>query len=145
VINEVSSSLENIGTAQYLMAFLFLGSYAFALGGFVGERGRRYAAAGAATAALAFALLNDPWEQGVLVVAAALVALGLFVGAVWLLWSLLGWPHVNGTEPAPHGALEPDDHAPAPPSGWRGPRIVTFVAGWRRAAPALPCVESPHP
>src|SRR5688572_8371041 len=73
---------------QYVLAFVFLGSYAFALGEFIGPRGRRIAVATAFGAAAAFAGLTDPWELGVMVVAFALVGMGVFSGAVWVLWML---------------------------------------------------------
>jgi len=89
VVHAVSSSLEAMGIEQYLLAFLFLFSYAFALSEFTGARGRLYAALTALACAIAFAARTDPWEHGVLVVAFALVAMGLFTGTAWGLWALL--------------------------------------------------------
>ena len=88
-MNEVSNSLHAMGVAQYLLAFLFLASYALALSEFCGVRGRCYAVLAAFTAAIAFAGLTDPWIDGVMVVAFALVAMGLFSGTAWGLWALL--------------------------------------------------------
>ena len=88
LIDDVAGKLEAMKPEQYVLAFVFLGSYAFALGEFIGARGRRIAIATALGAAAAFAGLTDPWELGVMVVAFALVGMGLFAGAVWLLWLL---------------------------------------------------------
>jgi hypothetical protein len=93
VIEDVAGKLEAMKPEQYVLAFVFLGSYAFALGEFIGPRGRRIAVATAFAAAAAFAGLTDPWELGVMAVAFALVGMGLFSGAVWLLWKLASrWP-----------------------------------------------------
>ena len=91
MINDVARNLDAMGPEQYLLAFGFIGSYAFALGEFIGARGRRIAALMALAMALAFAYFTDPWEQGVIVVAFALVGMGLFTGAVWALWTLANW------------------------------------------------------
>jgi hypothetical protein len=91
VINDVARNLDAMGPEQYLLAFGFIGSYAFALGEFIGARGRVIAAGMALLMAAAFAYLTDPWEQGVMVVALALVGMGLFTGAVWALWTLANW------------------------------------------------------
>jgi len=103
-MNQINSSLEAMGVQQYLMAFLFLACYCLALSQFMGSRGRVYAALGALVAAIAFAALTDPWENGVLVVAFTLVVMGLFAGTVWALWAVFGWAHTHHVvveEPAP--------------------------------------------
>ncbi len=90
MIDGVSENLEQMKPEQYVLAFVFLGSYAFALGEFIGTRGRWIAAGTALGAAGAFAWLTEPWELGVMVVAFALVGMGLFAGAAWLLWRVGG-------------------------------------------------------
>lgn len=100
-----------MGVEQYLMAFLFLSSYSLALSHFTEARWRVYASAGAATAAIAFAALTNPWEHGVLVVAFTLIGLGLFAAAAWALWAVLGWLHAE-----PAGLHEPHNAAPARPA-----------------------------
>jgi len=96
VISSVSNSLATMGVQQYLMAFLFLGSYTMALSQFSGGRGRAYAAACACASALRFVTLNDPWEHGVLVVAFGLVTVGGLAASVWVLWTFLCWQHARG-------------------------------------------------
>ncbi|HEX5632622.1 MAG TPA: hypothetical protein VFX50_05315 [Gemmatimonadales bacterium] len=109
----MSHTLESLRVEQYLLAFLFLGCYSMALSHFVGPRARHWAVAGAITAATAFAACADAWEHGVLVVAVALVALGLFAAACWLLWALCGW--ADATAPGPQRAGR--DIAPHPTRG----------------------------
>jgi hypothetical protein len=93
VIDDVAVNLEAMKLEQYVLAFVFLGSYAFALGEFIGARGRVIAIVTALAAAVAFVALTEPWELGVMVVAFALVGMGLFAGAAWLLWVLPSrWP-----------------------------------------------------
>lgn len=101
-MNEVSQSLQTMGPHQYVAAFVFIASYALALSEFSGRRGRWIAAISAIATAIAFALLTDPWEHGVLVVAFALVAMGLFSGTVWLLWAAFGWRRRAEAEQAAH-------------------------------------------
>lgn len=91
MFSSVSNSLEAMGVAQYLAAFLFLACYSMALSHFCGLKGRMYAAGGACVAAAAFVRCTTPWEHGVLVVAFAVVAIGGLAAAVWGLWALLGW------------------------------------------------------
>lgn len=89
MISEVNSSLQAMGLVQYLLALLFLMSYPLALTSFAGPRGRAYAALMAAAAATGFVGFTAPWEHGVLLVAMAVLAIGAFAAAVWLLDALL--------------------------------------------------------
>jgi len=119
VVNAVSSSLDAMGLEQYLLAFLFLFSYAFALSDFTGTRGRLYAVLSALATAVAFALRTDPWESGVLVVAFALVAMGLFSAVVWGTWTLLerragGSRIATMQQAAEWPTPAPSAHAPLP-------------------------------
>jgi len=132
VIQTLSQTLQSMDVQQYLMAFLFLGCYSMTLSQFIGERGRRWAVAGAATAAVAFVALCDPWEHGVLVVAFTLVAMGGFAAAVWLLWALFGWPEAQPSMLHETDLHVEEVHAPAPPHDWAGPLVVALLAGLRR-------------
>jgi uncharacterized membrane protein YedE/YeeE len=91
-MNAVSDSLHAMGVEQYLLAFLFLASYSLALSEFSGTRGRACAALFALTAGVAFAALTDPWFHGVMVIAFALVGMGVFAGISWALWTFLDRP-----------------------------------------------------
>jgi len=92
-MGDVAKNLERMGPEQYVfvLAFVFLGSYAFALGGVVGARGRWVAVATALLAAAGFSALGDPWEGGVMLTAFALVGMGMVSGAVWTLWAVAAW------------------------------------------------------
>ena len=90
-MRDVTQILEAMGPEQSLLSFVFLGSYAFAMGELVEARGRRLAVATAVAAALCFVGLSDPWEEGVMLVALAFVGMGLFTAAVWFLWRVAMW------------------------------------------------------
>jgi hypothetical protein len=89
VFSEISNSLQAMGLVQYLMVLLFLMSYPLALTEFAGARGRQYAALVALAAAVAFVAFTSPWEHGVLLVAVAVLAMGAFGAAVWLLYAAM--------------------------------------------------------
>jgi hypothetical protein len=112
VIDDVAGKLEAMKPEQYVLAFVFLGSYAFALGEFIGTRGRRIAIGTAIGAAAAFAGFTDPWELGVMVVAFALVGMGLFAGAVWLLWLVASRMPVERRAPTRPATAAPPVAAP---------------------------------
>ncbi|WP_325479312.1 hypothetical protein [Piscinibacter sp.] len=98
---DFTHNLETMGAEQYVLAFVFLGSYALALGGFVGMRGRLVAAAVALASAAGFAGFSSPWEDGVMVAAMALIGMGLFTAAVWALWAVATWQHRRVARVAP--------------------------------------------
>ena len=87
----VAESLATMGMEQVLLAIVFVGSYALALGEFAGARGRLVAVASALLAAAGFAAFSHPWEAGVILVASVPVGMGLFAGAAWMLWAVATW------------------------------------------------------
>lgn len=91
MISNVASTLEAMGPEQYVLAFVFLGSYAFALGEFIGTRGRLISVATTLACAIGFAAFSQPWEHGVMVVTLALVGMGLFTCVAWTVWTLASW------------------------------------------------------
>jgi hypothetical protein len=91
VIVDVARNLDAMQPEQYVLAFLFLGSYAFALGKLFERRGRTVCAALAFVAAVGFIACCSPWEQGVMLVALALVGIGAFSGGAWLFWAVATW------------------------------------------------------
>lgn len=90
VMGELHDSLRGMGFVQLLLTQLFLASYAVALGGFSGPRGRARAALAALLSAIAFVVISPRWEHGALLVALAVGGLGLFVATVSLLSAMLG-------------------------------------------------------
>jgi len=84
-------SLAGMGFTELGLAFMGLTGYALALNGALTSRTRRRAAAAAATAALAFCVLADPWVHGVIFVALAVAAMGLFVATAWVISALCGF------------------------------------------------------
>ena len=98
---DVARNLEALQPEQYLLAFVFLGSYAFSLGQMFDRRGRTACAVVAGSAAIAFIACCNPWEQGVMLVALALVGIGAFSGSAWLFWTLATWREHRSVAQAP--------------------------------------------
>ncbi len=65
------------------LGWLFIASYAVALGGMLGKRGSARAGAVAAAAALAFCLAGETWVHGVLLLLFAVGGMALFVATSW--------------------------------------------------------------
>lgn len=121
VFSELGSTLRSFDFVELLLAFLFLISYAVALGDLFGSLGRRRAAGVALIAAVSFVALIDPWMHGVLLAAAAVAGIGLFIVAVWAV-SLLA-ERIALRSAVPNGAamdslsalsLSPHLHDPEP-------------------------------
>lgn len=109
VISEVNNTLQAMGLVQYLLVLLFLISYPLALTEFAGPRGRLYAAVAALAAAVAFVAFTNPWEHGVLLVAVAVLSVGFYAAAVWLLHAVLARLEM----PAWHATMLQDTTTPA--------------------------------
>jgi hypothetical protein len=107
VIVDVARNLEAMQPEQYVLAFVFLGSYALALGHLLDRRGRAVCAGIAFVTAVAFIACCNPWEEGVMLVALTLVGMGAFSAIAWLFWAAATWSEQR----ALRAALEP---APLP-------------------------------
>jgi hypothetical protein len=90
-MKDTAQILEAMGAEQCFLAFVFIGSYAVAVGELAHARGRRIAALIAFVSAASCAALSDPWEQGVILIAIAFVGMALFAGFVWGLWTVATW------------------------------------------------------
>jgi hypothetical protein len=121
MISNVASTLEAMGPQQYVLAFVFLGSYAFALGEFIGARGRLASMAIALACAIGFAAFSRPWEHGVMVVTLALVGMGLFTCIAWTVWTLASWRAAHVAPLQPEAATAAPARRPARPwfARWR--------------------------
>jgi hypothetical protein len=126
-MSEIAQILRNMGQEQSVLAFIFLGSYAAAMGELFGPRTRRYAVLTALASAAAFAALSQPWEQGVILVALALVGTGLFAGTVWALWTLATWRERQIALRAPSELDALPQPAPARPLLARLRAGLTFI------------------
>jgi hypothetical protein len=105
VIADVATNLEALQPEQYVLAFVFFGSYAFSIGQLFERRGRAVCAWLAAGAAVGFIACCHPWERGVMLVALALVGMGAFSGVAWLFWTLVTWRERHpAVAPAPEAA-----------------------------------------
>jgi hypothetical protein len=115
VIVDVASSLEAMRPEQYVLGFVFLGSYAFALGQLFEQRGRQVCAGLSFVSALAFIARCDPWEQGFMLVALALVGIGILGATAWLFWTAATWREMRAARsvtvveaaPEPQAVLAP--------------------------------------
>lgn len=108
VLDDVFESLKLMSQLQLLLAFVACIGYLLAQGGLLEGRGRRGAWATAFAAAAGFILLGTDWMQAAMVVALAVVGLGTFTAAVWLMCRLIGMQRgstASAATPAPVPAL----------------------------------------
>lgn len=118
-MNDLQHSLQSMGVIQYLLAVMFLICYALALGDFLGPSARFGVAASGLLSAIGFSVLADYWVHGVLLTAFVVVGMGVFIGAAWLLKTLvIAWLRRSRARqlaqasaadltPAEHGAETP--------------------------------------
>jgi hypothetical protein len=95
-MDEIVASLDHLSVPQYALAFVFVASYALSIGAILEGRGRLVFAILAAVSAVVFAGTMDPWFHGALLVAYAVIGMGLFIGVVWLMSFVLS--PKNGTD-----------------------------------------------
>ncbi len=84
-MDNILLTLNNLSLVQMVLAWLFVASYALALGGMLGSKGSLRAGAAAALAAVLFSALSADWVHGALLVLFAIGGMGLFVAASWAL------------------------------------------------------------
>jgi hypothetical protein len=84
VIGDIKSSLDAFGVEQQACVLVFLMSYPLALGALLEPKGRRIAGAVAGTSTVVFIAMTDPWMHAVLLMALAVVGIGLFIAAVYV-------------------------------------------------------------
>jgi hypothetical protein len=111
-MESVLASVATMGTGQILLACVFLGCYALALGDFAGARGGLVATVAAILAAVGFVILSNPWEAGVILLALVPVGMGLFAGAAWMLCTVT----LGNTRPVTVVAPSPVLHTGRPAS-----------------------------
>jgi hypothetical protein len=84
VIGDIKASLDAFGVEQQACVLVFLISYPLAIGALLEPRGRRLAGAVAAATTIVFIVMTDPWMHAVLLMALALVGVGVFIAGVYL-------------------------------------------------------------
>ena len=89
-MDDIVLTLNNLSLVQMVLAWLFVASYALALGGMLGPKGSLRAGLVAALAAVLFSALSLDWVHGALLVVFAIGGMGLFVAASWLLTYSVG-------------------------------------------------------
>ena len=106
-MSDTAQILEAMSPEQCLLAFVFIGSYAVAVGELADSRWRRIAAMIGFASAACCAALSDPWEQGVILVALAFVGMALFAAFVWGLWAVGTWRQRQAEQALAEVAAEP--------------------------------------
>ena len=92
----------SLALVQLLLATVVLASYAFALGGLVGVRGRARAAVVGLIAATGVVGTCESWEISFVILGSVPLITGLFAFAAWILWKLTpGTTRPRGTAPDP--------------------------------------------
>lgn len=89
-LNELDHTLHAMGLVQVMLMFAFLTSYSLALGGMFDALGRRCAGLAALVSAVGFVVSTPAWVHGAVLVAFAVVGVGLFIVMVWALSIALG-------------------------------------------------------
>lgn len=95
----IVGTLKHLSFAQMILAWLFVGCYALAIGGMLGGTGSARSGVVAAISGVAFALLSDQWVHGALLILFAVAGMGVFVIAAWLLASSSAWLLRNSGQP----------------------------------------------
>jgi hypothetical protein len=106
-MEELKHTLETLGVIQLLLAFVFVTAYTLALGRMLDERDRWRAAALAFTSAIFFTVFTSPWEHGIMLLAAVVVGIGLFMAMAWIGAEFAGW--YVGPETVAMASLLPDE------------------------------------
>lgn len=123
---ELGVSLERMSFAQLLLLLGFVASYALAVGGMLGSRGRWRSAALALLSAAGLVLTTRPWVHGAMLVGFVVAGLAVFVVASWLLAWLVA-PRRPAARGAPAARSSPAETAPSQTS--LPPDSVPALAG----------------
>lgn len=108
VLAGVFDDLNHMSQLQLLLAFSACIAAALTLGGLLPARARALAGGAALGSTLGFVAFSSSWPNAVMLAAVAVVGLGLFVAAVWVMTRL------TGLEPrGRNAALPPDSLLPA--------------------------------
>ncbi|MBT9527332.1 MAG: hypothetical protein IV105_18920 [Rhizobacter sp.] len=116
-MDDILFTLNNLSLVQMVLAWLFVASYALALGGMLGSKGSLRAGLVAALSAVLFSALSLDWVHGALLVVFAIGGMGLFVATSWLLTYSVGRLISHREQRAETAAaLPPPQAAPAHPT-----------------------------
>jgi hypothetical protein len=97
-------SLSSMGFLELGLAFVALVSYCLLLNGSLRGRARVICGALAVIAAGLLVVLTDPWMNGMILVAAGVATIGLFVAIAWGVSVACGFPVLR----APAAEVEPE-------------------------------------
>jgi len=116
MLQGLASTLADMGFVQLALLFLAVAGYSVAINGSFSGGARSGAASAAFAGGVGFATLAPSWTSGVVFLALAVLGVGLFAGASWLVAGMLGLgaergPVLIASEAASDAAL--DERAPA--------------------------------
>jgi len=116
LLNELDRHPNSMPSLQLLLLFVFVACYVAAMSGFFGERGRLRAALTAVLAAVCICVVFRPWTVGVMLIAAVVVGVGLFIAFTLVVSRLIGVSTATAPlEPAPAPARTPSRGTPGLP------------------------------
>jgi len=90
MLEGIAATLTDMGFVQLALLFAAVGAYAVAINGAFSGGLRSGAASAAFVSGIGFSTLAPSFMGGVVFLAIAVLSLALFVGATWLVASLLG-------------------------------------------------------
>ncbi len=118
VLAGVFDDLNNMSQLQLLLAFTACIAAALTLGGLLAARARAVAGSTALASTLGFCAFSGSWPNAVMLAAIAVVGLGLFVCAVWVMTRLTGLEPRGRNAALPADSVLPADAAtPTPRAG----------------------------
>ena len=92
----LASTLADMGDVQLCLLFLAVAAYSIAINGAFGPGARSGAASAAFASAVGFSTLAPSWMSGVVFLALAVLAVGLFAAASWMVAGALGLGEERG-------------------------------------------------
>ena len=90
-LGDVFGSLKAMSFLQLLFAFVACTAYALGQGSLVSSKARRFAWGMAVVAAFGFVFESSEWMQAAMLLAFAMVGMGVFVMTVWLTSLAIGF------------------------------------------------------
>lgn len=111
LLTELDAQPPALISAQLLLMGIFLTAYVSAVTSLLGPRGRLRSAALALLSAISLCVVFTPWTLGVLFAAGSAAAIGVFIGASWVLSRALG-VHDHAPTLQPELEAEPAEAVP---------------------------------
>jgi hypothetical protein len=101
MLEGLAATLADMGYVQLCLLFVVVAAYSIAINGAFGASARSGAASAAFAAGVGFSTLAPSWMSGVVFLALAVLAVGLFAATSWMVAGALGLGEERGTVVAP--------------------------------------------